>query len=286
VKPEHDLMSLAGNVSRPLPVLARLAVMLRNMAALKYVFAKFASLRRRDKVSDELPVSTFVDEGPVLTRETVDQPMADSTLADDAVIAEPKPDDGVEREALACDAGCELPLSRSVEQVPGITQERVDQPKADSTLADDIVIAEPKPDHGLEHDALTCDVSGELPLSSSFAEEAPGVTPDVDDLPIAHAKLSDEMGVAEPVTIAEPELDARSLRENLIRRRWIETGIKMWNPDIHGAGRAALNIQGRVGVLPVIPGERLPGYDKLEFALTDGTIVCEGVAVEPPKRRR
>jgi hypothetical protein len=260
--------------------------MLRNMAALKYVFAKFASLRRRDKVSDELPVSTFVDEGPVLTRETVGQPLTDSTLADDTVIAEPKPDDGVERKTLACDAGGELRLGRSVEQVPGVTQETVDQPMADSTLADDAVIAEPKPDHGLEHDALTCDVSGELPLSSSFAEEAPGVTPDVDDLPIAHAKLSDEMGVAEPVTIAEPELDARSLRENLIRRRWIETGIKMWNPDIHGAGRAALNIQGRVGVLPVIPGERLPGYDKLEFALTDGTIVCEGVAVEPPKRRR
>jgi hypothetical protein len=35
----------------------------------------------------------------------------------------------------------------------------------------------------------------------------------------------------------------------------------MWNPDVHGAGHAALNIQGRVELLPVKPGETLPGSD-------------------------
>jgi hypothetical protein len=35
------------------------------------------------------------------------------------------------------------------------------------------------------------------------------------------------------------------------RRRWSEAGIKLWNPDFHGAGHAALNIQGH-------PGEKLP----------------------------
>jgi hypothetical protein len=67
----------------------------------------------------------------------------------------------------------------------------------------------------------------------------------------------------------------------------------MWNPDIHGAGRAALNIQGRTELLPVKPGETLPGYDTLEFKMVRSyvngqavnRIVCEGVVVDPPKRR-
>jgi hypothetical protein len=78
--------------------------------------------------------------------------------------------------------------------------------------------------------------------------------------------------------IAAPELNDQSEREKLIRRRWIETGIKMWNPDVHGV----LNIQGRVELLPVKPGETLPRYDKLEFKLIGGCIVCEGVVVDPP----
>jgi hypothetical protein len=34
----------------------------------------------------------------------------------------------------------------------------------------------------------------------------------------------------------------------------------------------------------VKPGETLPGYDKLEFKLIGGSIVCEGVIVDPPNR--
>ncbi len=60
----------------------------------------------------------------------------------------------------------------------------------------------------------------------------------------------------------------------------------MWNPNVHGAGRAALNIQGRAELLPVKPGETLPGYDKLEFKLIDGLIVCEAVVVDPPMDRK
>jgi hypothetical protein len=93
--------------------------------------------------------------------------------------------------------------------------------------------------------------------------------------------------------IAEPEINDQSEREKLIRRRWAETGIKMWNPDVHGAGHAALNIQGRVELLPAKPGETLPRYDKLEFKMlrscVDGQavnhIVCEGVVVDPPRPR-
>ena len=89
------------------------------------------------------------------------------------------------------------------------------------------------------------------------------------------------------------EMNDQSDREKLIRRRWLETGIKMWNPDHHGAGHAALNIQGRAELLPPKPGETLPGYDTLEFKIVQSYvngeavnhIVCEGVVVDPPKRR-
>ena len=67
----------------------------------------------------------------------------------------------------------------------------------------------------------------------------------------------------------------------------------MWNPDLHGAGQAALNVQGRTELLPPKPGETLPEYDTLEFKIVRSCvngqevdhIVCEGVVVEPPKRR-
>src|SRR5467141_5046848 len=85
--------------------------------------------------------------------------------------------------------------------------------------------------------------------------------------------------------IAVPETSDQSEREKLIRRRWRETGIKMWNPDVHGAGHVALNIQGRVELLPPKPGETLPGYDKLEFKLIGYRIICEGVVVDPPNRQ-
>ena len=93
--------------------------------------------------------------------------------------------------------------------------------------------------------------------------------------------------------IAGPETDDQSDRERLIRRRWLETGIKMWNPDHHGAGLATLNIQGRAALLPPKPGETLPGYDTLELKTVQSyvngevvnQIVCEGVVVDPPKRQ-
>ena len=120
--------------------------------------------------------------------------------------------------------------------------------------------------------------SGE-PLISKFLGEAPGVASNTVDHYVAILKSTGD------IVIAVPELNDQSEREKLIRRRWTETGIKMWNPNVHGAGHAALNIQGRVELLPVKPGETLPGYDKLEFKLIGGLIVCEGVVVDPPKSR-
>jgi hypothetical protein len=129
--------------------------------------------------------------------------------------------------------------------------------------------------------------SGE-PLASEFLGEASGVTRSTVDQHAAVLQPSSDHA------ITVPETNEQSEREKLIRRRWLQTGIKMWNPDVHGAGHAALNIQGRVELLPVRPGETLPGYDKLEFKMVRSyingqavnRIVCEGVVVDPPKRRR
>ncbi|MDI3565897.1 hypothetical protein [Bradyrhizobium sp. Arg816] len=89
-----------------------------------------------------------------------------------------------------------------------------------------------------------------------------------------------------PVIPSAPKTRAKVVepidRATLIRQRWAETGIRMWNPRLHGAGDAALNIQGRVELLPPAPGETMPRYDKLEFRMSGGQIVCEGVVVEAP----
>jgi hypothetical protein len=161
------MMSHAEHASKPLPVLTKLAVLLRSIPAVQFVLAKFAALLRGEKVSDKPLISKFLGDAPGVTNNTADQHLAILKSTGDIVIAVPKPKD-------------------------------------------------------------------------------------------------------------------QSEREKLIRRRWTETGIKMWNPDVHGAGHAALNIQGRIELLPPKPGVTLPGYDKLEFKLIGGRIVCEGVIVDPP----
>jgi hypothetical protein len=128
--------------------------------------------------------------------------------------------------------------------------------------------------------------SGE-PLASEVLGEASGVTINT---VVRHAAV---LQPSSDHAIAVPETNDQSEREKLIRRRWTETGIKMWNPDVHGAGHAALNIQGRTELLPPKSGETLPGYDTLEFKMvrsyvneqTVNLIVCEGVVVDPPKHR-
>ena len=163
-------MSHAEHASKLLPVFTKLVVLLRNIPAVQFVFAKFAALLRSEKVNVEPLIGKFLGDAPEVTNNTVDQHLDILKSTGDIVIAVPKPND-------------------------------------------------------------------------------------------------------------------QSEREKLIRRRWTETGIKMWNLDVHGAGHAALNIQGRVELLPPKPGETLPEYDKLEFKLIGYRIVCEGVVVDPPNRQ-
>jgi len=120
-------------------------------------------------------------------------------------------------------------------------------------------------------------------LADEFLDEASCIT---------RSAVVQRAAVLQPSSEAVPKTNEPA-REQLIHRRWQETGIKMWNPDHHGAGHAALNIQGQAELLPPKPGETLPEYDTLEFKIARSCvngqevdhIVCEGVVVEPPKRR-
>jgi hypothetical protein len=203
--PENDLMSLADRVSRPVPVLAKLAIALRSIPAVQFVIAKWAALLGNDKKPREKLARALIDDAPGVAEDIVEP------------VAIAMPNGGLAGEA---DKKLERPV---VEDVP------------EDIVALPLVVAPPK-------------------------------------LPAA-------------IVLAEPAPDGMSERERLIRRRWAETGSKMWNPDFNGAGRAALNIQGQVELLPAKRGERLPRYDILVFRLVGDDIVCEGVVLDPPKRR-
>ena len=125
------------------------------------------------------------------------------------------------------------------------------------------------------------------PLASEFLSEASDVPRSTVDQHTAVLQPSSNRAISAPETIGSSE------REQLILRRWSETGIKLWNPDFHGAGHAALNIQGQSKLLPPNPGENSLRYDTLVFKVVRSNvngqaldrIVCEGVVVEPPKRQ-
>lgn len=119
-----------------------------------------------------------------------------------------------------------------------------------------------------------------LPVAAVVAEET------IADAPVAAADIEPEPVSPAPKSPSAPKARAKVVepadRAALIQQRWAETGIRMWNPRLHGTGEATLSIQGRIGLLPPEPGETMPRYDKLEFKILSGQIVCEGVIVEAP----
>lgn len=121
--------------------------------------------------------------------------------------------------------------------------------------------------------------AAESPVAAIDTIEAPALGADA----IASTQASSDdsaprqtEAVAVAPAVAKP--DDVCEREALIRRRWKETGMMMWR----GAGQSTLCIQGSVALLPPKPGETMPQYDRLEFRLIDGRIVCEGFVVEAP----
>lgn len=152
----------------------------------------------------------------------------------------------------------------------------VDTEIAASAVAEANIDDEPAPSVVTEIEPVVASVPA--PAAVVVAEDTIADAPDIAE----HV----EPAPASPAPKSAPKLRARPVepadRAALIRQRWAESGIRMWNPRLHGTGESTLNIQGRIGLLPPEPGETMPRYDKLEFKMLGGQIVCEGVIVEAP----
>ncbi|MCP3410161.1 hypothetical protein NLM25_31835 [Bradyrhizobium sp. CCGB01] len=225
--------------------------------------------------SDPAPVAAIPAEGSsadtpsVITEEAPVSSVEVESAAIDALLVvddDSSPDVVVDVEPAVAEDSCVTLAASDVSTVeahegsidcapsPGVTMEIEPVPASDPAP----VAAIPVEDSSAEIPSVITNVAPEPVLESP--------APVIPSAPKTRAK------VVEPVD-----------RATLIRQRWTETGIRMWNPRLHGTGDATLNIQGRVELLPPAPGETMPRYDKLEFRMLGGQIVCEGVIVEAPE---
>ncbi|WP_128927038.1 hypothetical protein [Bradyrhizobium guangxiense] len=184
----------------------------------------------------------------------------------------------VDAPALVTDDDCSPDANVDVE--PTLGESRV-------TSADAEAPAEPAPENRRDSAPSLGDAMVIEPAAADLAvpavaqhssTEAASVVTDIETAPVLVSPS--------PQRRSTPKARARAAeptdRATLIRQRWAESGIRMWNPRLHGTGEATLNIQGSIGLLPPAPGETMPRYDKLEFKLLGGQIVCEGVIVDAP----
>lgn len=256
-------------------MLSRLISLLSRIPAVKWAFNRLRPL----------PHSGSLDVAPIAADEEPTLVAAVAPVAGDGTIVSV-----VEEEAS----------TSPVE----VTSETVDAPEliSDDPPAELLTNVEPDIiDEAPVADVETVEAPEPVIISDAFLEFPADIEPVVaNDLPpvaavVAEETLADTLIAAtdiEPSPAAKspgaPKARAKVVepadRAALIRQRWIETGIRMWNPRLHGTGDAALNIQGRIGLLPPEPGETMPRYDKLEFKMLGGQIVCEGVIVEAPVR--
>ncbi len=189
-----------------------------------------------------------------------------------------------------------LSVSPSGELSTGVEPAVAEHTSASSIAAEtapvdavDLIIS-PEPSSGVLSDvepAIVDDASVafagiEVAATAVATESSPADIPDV----VTDITPEPILASAAPGSRSAPKARSRVVepadRAALIRQRWAETGIRMWNPRLHGTGDATLNIQGRIELLPPAPGETMPRYDKLEFRMLGGQIVCEGVIVEAP----
>jgi hypothetical protein len=224
-------MSNAEYLSRPFPLLAKLAAALRNIAPVRKAFVRFATLLRGGKKSDEPLVNEFVGEIP--------------------------------------DVAGEIP--GIIDEAPAVTDEASEITVEIPGVADETPDAADVPEVIDEAPELTDETIGVNDVALAITDETPDLS-EASEPPVMVLAMPAETPVAPECT--------PSAREKLIRRRWAETGIKMW------AGLGALNIQGSAELLPLQHGATRREYDRLEFRLVAGDIVCEGVVVDPPNHRK
>ena len=156
------------------------------------------------------------------------------------------------------------------------------------TSADAELLVEPASETHFAGDSLPDDAVAIEPAAADIAAPVAAVVAEQNSTDAASVitHIGPALVSPAPEIRSPPKVRARPTepadRTALIRQRWTESGIRMWNPRLHGTGEATLNIQGSIGLLPPAPGETMPRYDKLEFKMLGGQIVCEGVIVEAP----
>lgn len=211
-------------------------------------------------IGDASPAEIHSDVAVKVGASSSDVATASTDVADAVIEAAPSPDASADVETVAVEAIPVL-LGDANSVAAAVSESRADSEPA-------LVEIAPAPANDVP--LATAIATAANDSSSGVPDIEPGPTlaspsPEIRSAPKACAKA------AEPAD-----------RAALIRQRWAETGSRMWNPRLYGTGEAALNIQGSVGLLPPAPGETMPRYDKLEFRMLGGQIVCEGVIVEAP----
>ena len=135
--PENDLMSLAEPVSKPSPLLTRLAVLLRNIPVVQFVLARLASLRG-------IPVARGESSEPASLGEQYRS--SDRVAPDPSLAALPLVDPTVVRQAL------------NDEPLAAAARDGVDQSAAHAAAAD-VTLSEPASIERTMDDALVDDPS-------------------------------------------------------------------------------------------------------------------------------
>lgn len=243
-------------------MLSRLISLLSRIPAVKWAFTRLRPLPHSGSI-DVTPIAA--DESPAV--------IAEAAPALDRISAEPQHRDAdaeVAAELISSDPPAEL-----LANVEPVVAEQIfiapDETETMPVEASELVIEdEPATPVSVEIEPAAVDETPAAAIDEIFAHVELALAP------VSSTSKSPRASKAR-AKIAEP-----ADRTTLIRQRWAETGIRMWNPRLHGTGDATLNIQGRIELLPPEPGETMPRYDKLEFKMLRGQIVCEGVIVEAP----
>ncbi len=249
---------------------------------------------------EDMPVAHI--ESPVIPEEPVALEVASEAaeaVADVPVVLDAEteiPDEQADAEPAAAEVVELTPDAPLVLEIEAAREDATpDTPiETAAEISAEIVIAEePAVVEAIATDALPAPEEAPLILDSLVVVDQPSEAPValVEEISVvsteAAPEAEPEVAVEPPPPPAKPEQPPAKPavvedRPTLIRRRWTETGIRMWNPRLHGTGEATLSIQGQVALLPPEPGETLPRYDRLEFKLLGGQIVCEGVILDAP----
>lgn len=279
-------------------MLSRLISLLSRIPAVKWAVTRLRPLPHGGSID----VTPIADESPAV--------IAEAAPALDSISVEPQHRDvEVAARLISSDPPAELLANVEpdvVEEVP-VSSVEIEIQNGAIRTPEAVVSSDPSPELPADVEPVVAeqifiapDETETTPVEASelVIEDEPATPVSVEIEPAAvgetPATAIDEISAhvepapASPAPKSPRALKARAKivepadRATLIRQRWAETGIRMWNPRLHGTGDATLNIQGRIELLPPEPGETMPRYDKLEFRMLGRQIVCEGVIIEAP----